>query len=70
MDERTGGAGRKLLGLMSGISRLPSFLLGLFIILVIAGGGYAAWQRLHTTRRTKRKKDNFLIESGIPIPIL
>ena len=44
MNERTGGAGKKLLGLLTGISRLPSFLLGLFIILVIAGGGYAAWR--------------------------
>lgn len=45
-EKQHGGLSRKLGTLGTGISRLPSFLLGLLIIVVIAGVAYGAW-RVH-----------------------
>lgn len=44
MEQSKPGFGRKLVGLATGISRLPSFLIGLLIIFLISAGAYAAWQ--------------------------
>lgn len=46
MKERATAVGNKALALANGISKLPSFLIGLLIIFVIAGGGYLAWKAL------------------------
>lgn len=44
MEQQSGRVSRTLKGLGTGVSRLPSFLFGLLIIAVLAGGAYGAWR--------------------------